>query len=229
MGRSYLAGYWGDRSASLAESAQTLKAFIDKLASESDALAVWYLKGSSRKQALARPVATDLRSLEDCLSRSQRRGSSNNGRIEAAIGFSFDAWNGRDASLSVSCGRTGIRFGGPNAVILDLPSEAEQDSAIPEHLMTALVTNWSPEWATWTSDALRNGQGSEPGEIVVGARTYLAGDPKLATRSPLANVQVRQLGEGFEIVAGPTPSSTSMEVVAAIRASLQKSTHWWQR
>lgn len=87
------------------------------------------------------------------------------------LGFSVGLWNrARPAvGLSVTAGAYPSFAGVLNSVVLDFPPpEAEAmllyDPRPAGAILEAVVESWEPDWATWTTHALRSAQGAAPCE-----------------------------------------------------------------
>lgn len=87
MSRTYLAGYWGDRPASLAASASTLAEYLATIAEVDDDYAAWYLKGRTPREAMDHAIAIDRENLEGILSAHLRKGPDRSPEIESELGF----------------------------------------------------------------------------------------------------------------------------------------------
>ncbi len=110
-----------------------------------------------------------------------------------------------------------------NSLVLDFPppeSEALRlyEPGVAEAIFEAVVEAWEPDWATWTSDALRNAQGAAPREPVVGWMTYLT----TPVGTDLPSVPSRSLRSGTVIRIGQDVNSAREAAVLDVRASLAK-------
>jgi hypothetical protein len=161
-----LGAYWGARKESADRCAERLRAFFADLAVCDPALATWYERGSSRKQASEkRAKVGDLGYLMRLLDRGRSRRDVGGTLIEE-LGFGIGLWNGGEegkvAGLSINCGlywksaNPNVYLG--NCVTLDFPEELGE-LVRTEHMARVLAVvarAWEPDWAgVMSKDAMR--------------------------------------------------------------------------
>jgi hypothetical protein len=222
----YVGGYWGPRSESMEECGDRLEALMNSLKEVDPILATWFEPGRSRETATTSKVEPVSEQLRDLLLAGRYRDDANNAIIPE-LGFNVSLWNGQDsvAGLSVSCGGWS-RWGGPNSVVIKLP---QTDDPLAEDLyhptkaaalVRALIETWSPSDVTWVGRNLREAQGAEIGEVVVGWATYLTG-ARLARAGELpGDVQTEAVGDGLIITIGDDPTDVPLGTVMAVREAL---------
>ena len=187
MGSLYAGAYWSARPESIEECTVRLHAFLNGLTDISPMFNRWFERGRSRKSALREPIEIEPTRLQQLLLAGRSRGDFDDHPIIEELGFSFGAWNGEEPSVGVSvhCGMFPRATSIKNVVVLNLPA--------PEHVQPGVITSdfarsivsllaavWDPDWATFSSDALREEQGATPGDTVIGYATYLRSSWRLA-------------------------------------------------
>lgn len=219
--RFYAGAYWPARAEDVEACADRLERFMHRLATVDPLLARWYHTGYS-EASVRRPFDACRPDLVAALLAGRNRRDSDRSVIEE-LGFSVGLWNGApDASigLRVSCGKSEPRL--PNTVILELPKPLSVSATLSEDstalsLVEAMVEAWEPDWATVTSDDLRDAQGPRRGGVVVGWMTYLSAD-----RGPFGELndgyRIEPVGEGLAvIVEGGPPTDPAVVVDLAAR------------
>ncbi|GAA2183124.1 hypothetical protein GCM10009785_25330 [Brooklawnia cerclae] len=112
-----------------------------------------------------------------------------------------------------------------NSFLLDFPSPNEDGEHAdrlyrPETASTiiqAVVLAWEPDWATWVTPTMRNNQGRQPGELVVGWFTYIRG----VTVTSLPAGAARRFADGTLIQAAPEFADVTADTVVATRDALR--------
>jgi hypothetical protein len=145
--------------------------------------------------------------------------------VQSELGFTVGLWNGNDVGvgLMITCGSYSQRVA--NAAVLSLP-RAEGEAIelyrpeVARVIVAALAEAWDPEWATWTSNALRRAQAPRPREPVVGWLTYLrAGHEFDAKRLP-PGVTAETAPNGTLVAIGRSIADASEQAVLAERQAL---------
>lgn len=205
-----LGGYWGARADPVEDCARRLAECLRGLAEISDVLEGWFRKGRSKSAASREPVAPTVESLQTLLLAGRQR-RDDDGGVMAELGFSLSLWNRQPkaAAWSLTCGAypaSGV--GVLNYFVLNWPDQVT-DATLAEDLVTAravmlnVVQSWEPDWATWTSDALRNSQQLVPRQPVLGLSTYL-GAARSLPPLPLEEFAVQAFGLGHLVSLDPT-------------------------
>jgi hypothetical protein len=89
---------------------------------------------------------------------------------------------------------------------------------VAERIMGAVVASWGPDWATWTTTDLGEGQEEEDGflETNVGWLTYLS-----APRARFANIpEARPMGTGVLVVAADRAEDVDAQRVIGLHGKL---------
>lgn len=217
----YLGAYWGSRQESSARCGQRLANCVALLSEIDEAFASWFRRAAS-KAAAKTPVDTDAESLGRLLAQGVNRRDVGGDVIEE-LGFSIGLWNrARPAvGLSGTVGAYPSFQGVLNSVVLDFPPpEAEAlrlyEPSVAQAIFDAVVEAWEPNWATWTTHALRNAQGAAPREPVVGWMTYL----ETAVSEDLPRATSRPLLGGTVITIGQDVSGAGEQAVLDVRGRL---------
>ena len=209
-GRFVLGAYWGPREESLEACTARLFDCLQGLAQVSPVLDGWYRKGASKAAASREPVGRSLEQLEKLLDSGRQR-TDFGGDIMADLGFSAALWNrqsARAAAWSVSCGAfppPGV--GVSNVFVVDWPERApgltvERDLSVAKAAMRVVVQAWEPDWATWTTHAMRELQQASARHPVLGLLTYFGPRRMLPQLGP--DVVAEPLGGGQMLVVDPT-------------------------
>jgi hypothetical protein len=226
VGSFYFGGYWGPRAESVEECADKLEIFMVSLAEIDPILATWFEPGRSRKSALASKVEPAPEQLRDLLLDGRYRNDATNSVIPE-LGFNVALWNGQDsiAGLSIDCGGWSAS-GAPNSVVINFPqaddplAEVVYQPIKAATLVRAVIEVWSPSEAWWVSHELREAQGAEVGEVVVGWATYLSVE-RIARAGRLpADVETEAVGDGLIITIGDDPTDVPLDTVMAVREAL---------
>jgi len=222
--RSYAGAYWAGRREDVESCTDRLVRFLAALGEAHPLLETWFEPGNSRVSGAEWPVEPTPQVIRALLLAGRHRGDVDGSVIEE-LGFLVSLWNGQesDAGLTVGCGRYSKAVG--NAVVLNLPQAHGLGAEIyrphaASRVMKALVSAWEPDWATWTSNALRRAQQSPPRGPVVGWMTYLARPRHVdADRLP-AGVHAEEMADGTLITIGPDPTAIPGQLLLAVRESL---------
>jgi Immunity protein 52 len=152
----YAGAYWGPRRETPEECARRAEVFLASIANVDPAFSRWFEGGSSRKDALKRPIEPSGEALEKRVLRGRDR------QFES-LGYSVWAWNGApddyDAcAFNFNCGS--YSEGQSNRCVVDLPTlgpNAERVLSAPvlTGLVRSMVLAWEPEAAIATSSMLR--------------------------------------------------------------------------
>lgn len=207
--RFVLGSYWGVRKESIDVCARRLAVALDGLAKVTPLLDGWYRKGASKAAASREPVGRSLQQLRDLLDAGRQR-KDVGGDLMAELGFSAALWNrqsDRAAAWSVTCGAyppAGV--GVSNAFVIDWPERGnnvtiEDDLALAKAAMQTVVEAWQPEWATWTSRAMRKLQQAPPRHPVLGLLTYLGPTREVPAMDP--DLAVEALIDGHLLTVEP--------------------------
>lgn len=217
----YLGAYWRSRQESSLQCGQRLASCIARLSEIDEALGSWFRRGAS-KAAAKTPVDLDAQSLGRLLAQGVNRRDVGGDVIEE-LGFSVGLWNRARPAVGLS-GTVGAHpsfTGVLNSVVFDFPPpEAEAlrlyEPRVAGAILDAVVESWEPDWATWTTHALRSAQGAAPREPVVGWMTYLStsltADSSGATSRPLL--------DGTVVTIGHDVSTAGEQAVLAVRGRL---------
>lgn len=217
----YLGAYWGSRKESSLRCGQRMAGCIARLSKIDEALGSWFRRGVS-KAAAKTPVELDAESLGKLLAQGVNRRDVGGDAIEE-LGFSIGLWNrARPAvGLSATVGAHPSFQGVLNSFVLDFPPpEAEAlriyEPSLAEAIFNAVVEAWEPDWATWTTHALRNAQGAAAREPVAGWMTYLKAPVPVA----LPGATSRPLLGGTVITIGQDVNGAGDQAVLDIRGRL---------
>ncbi len=188
---TFFAGaYWGARRESAAACAQRAEALFATVANVDPAFSQWFRQGTSRKDALLRPIAPTREALEKLI----RDGRD---RVVEELGFRFSGWNGASddqdgSAFNVTCGGYSERVG--NACVFELPSRGPNaDRVLAAPILTGLVrclaTAWEPDFAVgMSSEQLQSLDPGDPAALRIGWVTYIA---RQRGRVPLLPAPVR--------------------------------------
>jgi hypothetical protein len=178
----YVAAYWPARAESIEACAARVGRCLRGLSSLDVLLASWFLKGKRRSAAnVPFDIDIDVSSVFDALLRGRNRRDTDRSVIDD-LGFRLGVWNGDDddpVGLAIKCGMSNATPGLSNAVVLDLPLRSPRGANLYSRAVVAaaieiLVEAWDPDWATVTSNSLREAQAVTGGRPVVGCLTYLS-------------------------------------------------------
>ncbi|MGI5175326.1 Imm52 family immunity protein [Dactylosporangium sp. CA-152071] len=215
----YLGAYWGPRAESVGSCAERLADCIGRLGAAHPVLSAWHRKGRSVSAASAQPIDTGRDALEVLLSEGRDR-TDIGGEVIEELGFHAALWNrGAAVSLRTLCGAVPAAPFVSNSCVLGpfSPSDTAAvlfEPAVARGILMALVEAWDPQWAAFTSNAMRESQHPSPGRPVAGWLTYVAGDKDL--HSPPPGVIVEKVAEGTLITAASDPRQVSGPQIAAV-------------
>src|SRR5262249_6761229 len=159
----YVGAYWGPRKEDVEACAARLARCLDGLASTSELLATWYLRGMS--SAARQPVSRDHEALVALIGTGRHRADGSK-KLMDDLGFTIGAWNGNKelpAAWDASCGGYTDFAGIMNSFVLDL-AERDQDirsallydPQVSRAMLQTIIDAWDPDWAVFTSHALRD-------------------------------------------------------------------------
>jgi hypothetical protein len=180
----FLGAYWPARKESIEQCAGRLRCFFDELVTCDPALANWFEKGRSRKQASERKAAVDNRDyLLELLDKGRHKRNMPGTTIEE-LGFHIALWNGaragKEADLSITCGLYWLSPS-PNAsmwncVTLNFPQDLG-DLKRADHMarvIDVVARAWEPDWAGVMSKASMDARGFKAGEPFVDWMVYVS-------------------------------------------------------
>ena len=176
----YVGAYWPARAESAGACAARAVVAFERLAAVDELLRSWSLKGA-RRAAARLPFDAHVESVLQALTAGRNR-RDDDGSVIDALGFSLGVWNGDGADpvgLSIRCGISAAIPGLSNAVVLTLPANSARSAGLYSRqgtgrLIGALVEAWEPDWATMTSNSLREAQAVTGGRPVLGYLTYVS-------------------------------------------------------
>lgn len=224
----YLGAYWGPRGEPVQDCAHRLADFLTALGAIDPLLGTWFQTARSRKAALKRPVDPSIEKLQELLLAGRPRLDDEDRTVMSELGYRVDFWNGQDIEIGL-----GIRCGAPvatpgmasNVLVMHLPTA--EGSALTLYrretalaVVRAVVTVWQPTWCAWSSHALRNAQGAQPGEVVTGWATYVADRDNVQTDRLPSEVTAEPLDDGLLLTADGDADSASEATVLAVRNAL---------
>lgn len=180
-------------------------------------VAAWFLT-ARQKSAANVPFRVDTRSvMSELLGGRNRRDAD--GSVIDDLGYRLSLWNGDDSAavgLSIKCGMSNSTPGLSNAVVINLPPRSQRcgylySRAGAAALLEVVVEAWAPDWATVTSNSLREAQGPlVGGRPVLGWMTYFSdrrGDvPELPKPFDVSVVA----GSGSIVTTGEEPPGPSV-------------------
>lgn len=224
----YVGAYWGPRGETVSQCAGRLWSLLASLGEADSLLSSWFKTGRSRGAALKQPINVSTERLRELLLEGQPNIADGLQDVMSDLGFRASLWTGQDVEvgLSVRCGSP-LALSGvtSNALVLQLPVP-EGDAMVMYRqevalaIIRSIVTAWQPTWCTWTSDSLRNAQGAEPNEVIVGWATYLANSDGVTIDHLPAQAIAQRFGSGILILADGAPCSVSEVTVSAVRGAL---------
>ncbi len=176
----YVGAYWSARAESVEACAARAVVGFERLASVDELLGSWRLKGA-RRAAARLPFDTRVESVMQALAAGRNR-RDDDGSVIDALGFSLGVWNGDGADpvgLSIRCGISATTPALSNSVVVTLPEQSTRSAGLygrpgAGQIVAALVEAWEPDWATVTSNSLREAQAVGGGRPVLGFVTYLS-------------------------------------------------------
>jgi len=177
----YVGAYWGPRKEDAEACAARLQRCLDGLASTSELLASWYLRGMS--SAAREPVGREHEALVTLISTGRHRADGSK-KLMDDLGFTIGAWNGNKelpAAWDTLCGGYADVAGIMNSFVLDLPARDQDmpstllyDPQASRAILRTIIDAWDPDWAVFTSHTLRNLRDRPPRAPHVGWLTYLS-------------------------------------------------------
>lgn len=228
----YLGAYWGPRREDDAECARRLGRCLEAIATYSPLFADWYDVRDGVTAAAPPPADWVIvpRS-DDSLAKRLRRGVNRRdttGEPVHELGFSLRLWNLKEreaggGNLSVHCGGCSEHL--LNSFLLDLPPRQIEPGVYQpptaRGLMEAVIDCWQPDWATWTSRALRRLQRRDDTAPAkpLGWATYFSARPGSAHDLP-PGAALHALGRGWLLTIGDDPADVPADLVLAVRDSL---------
>ena len=229
-----LCAYWWDRKESVEQCANRVLRCLRDMGQCDPALARWFRKGRSRKEALQREVQITYDTVKELLLHGRNRRDIGAEVIED-LGFNIGLWNGGDDCQSVGFGVTcGGYAGNPaiwNRCVVDLPSEGPPQERLLKVesllcLMRAVVTNFDPSWAIVLPDSLRSRIEFLPDKPTPGWLFYAANrlwpSPRLPESVHVFNVS----GLGNIIVVSEEPLDIRrpehVEALEAVEAEIKR-------
>jgi len=223
-GSFYVGAYWPARRESIEACAARAMTCLEGIAGVDDLLASWCLK-APRRAAARRALGVDLDSVTAALAAGRNR-RDDDGSVLDELGYSLAVWNGDDddpVALSMRCGISGT-YGPSNAVLLNLPARSDRAAALHElasatSMLRTLVEAWEPDWATVTTNALREAQRPQPGQPVLGWLTYLSPERGPVPALP-APSSVEPVKGGGSIVGIATASTVDGGLLGTIAREL---------
>jgi hypothetical protein len=200
----HLGVYWGPRQEDAGACAQRMAHMVRLLEPMDPLFARWFKSAKSLKEALKRPLESDLAGLSKYVQSQIMR---NGARAPIPdLGFSVWLWNGEhggDAAwLSIGCGGYFERLF--NRCVLDAPykgpnGERVLTTAFQTEMLRALATAWDPDWGEALSTAHRRLMTKRSSDVRVGWVTYLS--RRLGRVPPLpAPVRIEPVGEQGTLV-----------------------------
>jgi len=224
MTRRYMLGaYWAARKESVEQCADRLHVFLADLATCDPALATWYERGRSRKEALEkRADVGDQNYLLSLLDRGRNRRDIGRTVIEE-LGFGGGLWNGgkegKEAGLSVKCG---LYWASPksnasmsNCVILDLPEDLGElnQTGRMARVLVAAARAWEPDWAGVMS---KNAMSERAFNAKVPFVDWMVFVPRKISGAPSPSSVVELRGLGSLVIVQPVAPSGDPEELPRI-------------
>jgi hypothetical protein len=170
------------------------------LAAVDEQFGCWFQKGSRRSLA-GRELETSVEGLRAAFAAGRNRRDVD-GSVMDKLGWTVSVWNGDDAfpvALAMRCGIS--QSGLSNAVVVNMPAisgeSADSDRSVSSKaIVRAVVKAFDPDWATVTSNALRDAQKASVGRPVLGWLTYFSAKrgPVPALPEPFRVEEVAQMG-----------------------------------
>jgi hypothetical protein len=229
----YLGAYWGPRREAAEQCARRLRRCLDAIAPHGRLIGQWYHERDAVRTPSPRPenwtpVPLGEPELAELLARGINRGAGTE-KPMLELGFQTGFWNLKDdeeggAGISAHCG-SWSEHAPPNNFLLDLPAPEFAPELYQPHtaraLMETVVECWQPDWATWTSRALRRAQrrGDAPPAKPLGWATYFSAPSELPSDLPPGSTSER-LGTGWLITIGGDPGEVPVELLLAVRDAL---------
>ncbi len=221
----YVGAYWPARVESAEACAARAVVGFERLASVDELLRSWRLKGARRSAALL-PFDTRVESVLQALTAGRNR-RDDAGSVIDALGYSLGVWNGDGADpvgLSIRCGISATTPGLSNSVVVTLPAKSARSAGLYNRqgaalIVAALVEAWEPDWATVTSNSLREAQAVVSGRPVLGLLTYVSAGRGEMPPVP-APFSVEQVAAGSLISVDDDFAAVDPAVVSRLAATL---------
>jgi hypothetical protein len=158
----FAGGYWSQRQESRADVARRLTAFMNTLAAPPIERRNWYLKSTSKKEALSLGFEPDIQSIEERLTVHRR---DVGGDEIPELGFGFSAFDGGSISLSATIGAYSAHVG--NAVVLSNSGKVSSlADAAWRAVLRGLIDAFEPEHGVVaTGDDLAKNRIAKPWEV----------------------------------------------------------------
>jgi hypothetical protein len=227
----YLGAYWGPRKEDAAACAQRLAHMVRLLEPLDTLFTRWFKSAKSLKEALKRPLDSDLEGLRKYI---QRMMMKDDRRVPIPeLGFSVWLWNGEsggdDAWLRMGFGGYSERVS--NYCVMQAPDEGPigervLSTAFQTEVLRAIATAWDPDWGVAMSHAHRDLIEKKCPDVLVGWVTYLS--RRLGRVPPLpAPVRIEPVGElGTLIILTPERFTASnpehLELAERVRELLDR-------
>jgi hypothetical protein len=229
----YLGAYWGPRREAADECARRLRRCLEAISPHSRLIGQWYHEREGVRTPSPRPenwtlVSPHEAELAELVARGINRGGGDEDPMPE-LGFQIGFWNLQDdeeggAGISVHCG-SWSEHAPPNNFLLDLPSPQIAPELYEAHTARALIETvvecWQPDWATWTSRALRRAQRRDgtPAAKPLGWATYFSASSGLPAEVP-TGARFERLGPGWLLTIGDDPAEVPAELLLAVREAL---------
>ncbi|HLL02104.1 MAG TPA: immunity 52 family protein [Myxococcaceae bacterium] len=195
----YLGAYWGPRREDAETCAQRTAGLIQMLQPVDSLFARWFKSAKTLKEALKRPLDSELEGLRKYIQRMLMRDDR---RVPMPdLGFSVWLWNGGsggdDVWLNFLCG--GYWEKANNRCVITPPhkgpaTERVLTTAFQTAVLHALATAWDPDWGVAMSHDHRDIIEKKCPDVLVGWVTYLS--RRLGRVPPLpAPVRIEPVGE----------------------------------
>ena len=164
----FVGAYWSQRKEPKEAAAARIAAFLQHIGERFEHFARWYNQARSRAAALRSPVAIDAATIASKLGNHR----DDDRRPVPDLGFRFSAWNGKDASISVSIGAYTPYVG--NRVVLDVDGDGGLSEDSYRAILEEMVRVFDPDHAVVTShEILARSGATKPWEA--GLFTYARG------------------------------------------------------
>ncbi len=143
----FVGAYWLNRKESRSSASRRVVDFLIAIAGCHREFTTWYEKKRSRAAALQAPIELDAQTIASNLNPNRRDVDQ---EPIPDLGFRFAAWNGANASFSVTigCWNQHLR----NAAVLDLGADDRQTEDFYRVLIEEMVQAFNPDHAVVTSD-----------------------------------------------------------------------------
>jgi hypothetical protein len=227
----YLGAYWGPRQEDAEACAQRMAHMVRLLEPIDPLFARWFKSAKTLKEALKRPLDSDLEGLRKYI---QRMVMKDDRRVPMPdLGFSVGLWNGRSGGdgvwLDIGCGAYFERVS--NRCVLTAPDEGPigervLSTAFQTEVLRAIASTWDPDWGVAMSHAHRDIIEKKCPDVLVGWVTYLS--RRLGRVPPLpAPVRIEPVGnQGTLVILTPERFTASnpehIELAERVRERLER-------